>query len=210
VAQETQQGRRWDETKIKVLTGGDRITARFMKQDFFDFEPTFKLFIVGNHKPKLTTVDEAMRRRLLLVPFTVHIPEAEQDLELPCKFQTEWPAILRWAIDGCLEWQRIGLAPPNIVRLATEDYFEAEDMLGQWLEEQCDVEPDNEFKWEPVADLFRSWSAFAILGGDQAGSKKSFSEDMQNRGFRRCKKAKQRCLSGVRLDPKNGGDRCGQ
>ena len=79
VAQETQKGRRWDETKIKALTGGDKITARFMRQDFFDFVPTFKLFICGNHKPRLTSVDEAMRRRLLLVPFTVQIPPAERD-----------------------------------------------------------------------------------------------------------------------------------
>jgi hypothetical protein len=66
---QTQKGRRWDETKIKALTGGDEITARFMRQDFFDFDPTFKLFIAGNHKPRLHTIDEAMRRRLLLVPF---------------------------------------------------------------------------------------------------------------------------------------------
>ena len=82
VAQETQKGRRWDETKIKALTGGDRLTARFMRQDFFDFVPTFKLFIAGNHKPRLGTVDEAMRRRLLLVPFTVRIPAGERDPEL--------------------------------------------------------------------------------------------------------------------------------
>src|SRR5262249_5335557 len=70
VAQETQRGRRWDETKLKALTGGDKLTARFMRRDFFDFTPTFKLFIAGNHKPRLGSVDEAMRRRLLLVPFT--------------------------------------------------------------------------------------------------------------------------------------------
>ena len=102
VAQETQKGRSWDETKIKALTGGDRITARFMRQDYFDFEPTFKLFIVGNHKPRLRNVDEAMRRRLLLVPFTVQIPPAERDTGLPHKLEAEWPAILRWCLDGCL------------------------------------------------------------------------------------------------------------
>ena len=116
VAQETQKGRRWDETKIKALTGGDKITARFMRQDFFDFTPMFKLFIAGNHKPRLSSVDEAMRRRLLLVPFTVQIPVAERDPDLPRKLQAEWPAILRWAVDGCLEWRQTGLAPPQIVR----------------------------------------------------------------------------------------------
>ena len=82
VAQETQKGRHWDETKIKTLTGGDKMTARFMRQDFFDFVPTFKLFIAGNHKPRLGSVDEAMRRRLLLAPFTVRIPQGERDPEL--------------------------------------------------------------------------------------------------------------------------------
>jgi len=135
VAQETQGGRRWDEAKIKALTGGDKITARFMRQDFFDFVPTFKLFICGNHKPRLSSVDEAMRRRLLLVPFTVQIPLAERDPRLPEKLKAEWPAILRWCIDGCLEWQRVGLAPPPIVRDATEEYFAGQDMLQQWLED---------------------------------------------------------------------------
>ena len=96
VAQETEKGRRWDETKIKTMTGGDKMTARFMRQDFFDFMPKFKLLIVGNHKPRLDNVDEAMRRRLLLVPFTVQIPPDERDPDLPRKLKAEWPAILRW------------------------------------------------------------------------------------------------------------------
>src|SRR4029079_6188825 len=79
VAQETQGGRRWDEAKIKALTGGDKITARFMRRDFFDFVPTFKLFIVGNHEPRLGSVNEAMRRRLLLVPVTVQISKNARD-----------------------------------------------------------------------------------------------------------------------------------
>ena len=101
VAQETQKGRHWDETKIKALTGGDKLTARFMRQDFFDFVPTFKLFIAGNHKPRLGSVDEAMRRRLLLAPFTVRIPQGERDPELAEKLWGERAAILRWCVDGC-------------------------------------------------------------------------------------------------------------
>jgi putative DNA primase/helicase len=104
------------------MTGGDKMTARFMRCDFFDFVPKFKLWIVGNHKPSLDNVDEAMRRRMLLVPFTVRIPPEERDPDLPEKVKAEWPAILRWAIDGCLKWQRIGLAPPKIVTEATDEY----------------------------------------------------------------------------------------
>ena len=101
IAQETQEGRRWDEVKLKNLTGGDPLTARFMRQDFFDFVPTFKLFIASNHRPRLYSVDPAMRRRLLLVPFIVHIPENERDTKLREKLETEWPAILRWAVERC-------------------------------------------------------------------------------------------------------------
>jgi putative DNA primase/helicase len=86
------------------MTGGDKMTAPFMRQDFFDFLPKFKLWITGNHKPRLNNVDEAMRRRMLLVPFLVQIPVEERDPDLPEKLKAEWPAILRWCLDGCLEW----------------------------------------------------------------------------------------------------------
>jgi putative DNA primase/helicase len=140
VAQETEKGRRWDEAKIKTMTGGDRMTARFMHCDFFDFVPKFKLWIVGNHKPRLDNVDEAMRRRMLLVPFTVQILPEERDPDLPANLKAEWPAILRWMIDGCLEWQQIGLAPPKIVTDATDEYFDDQDLIKQWLEES--TKPD--------------------------------------------------------------------
>jgi putative DNA primase/helicase len=197
IAQETEKGRRWDEIKIKALTGGDRITARFMRQDYFDFDPTFKLFIVGNHKPRLNSVDEAMRRRLLLVPFTVQIPLAERDPDLPRKLEAEWPAILRWCIDGCREWQRIGLAPPDSVRQATDDYFEDQDALAQWLEER--VTDGGEYAFTRTADLFNSWKEWTEQRGLSCGSTQTLSEALTDlghckgrdsetrRGFRRLK-----------------------
>lgn len=108
---ETEDGRRWAESKIKALTGGDKIAARFMRQDFFEFTPQFKLIVAGNHKPGLRSVDEAVRRRLNLIPFVVTIPENERDKDLGHKLKTEWPRILQWAIEGCLAWQRQGLRP---------------------------------------------------------------------------------------------------
>src|SRR5438045_600946 len=134
-AQETEQGRRWAESKIKSMTGGDPIAARFMRQDFFEFVPQFKLLIAGNHKPGLRGVDEAIRRRLHLIPFTVTIPPDRRDPDLFEKLKPEWPGILKWAIDGCLAWQRDRLTPPGIVREATAAYLAAEDAIAQWLDE---------------------------------------------------------------------------
>jgi putative DNA primase/helicase len=181
VAQETQRGRRWDETKIKVLTGGDKISARFMRQDFFDYVPTFKLFICGNHKPRLNSIDEAIRRRLLLVPFTVQIPLAERDPQLADKLWEERRAILRWCIDGCLEWQRIGLAPPKIVLDATETYFSDQDTLQQWLDD-C-TEDGGQFAFTRTTDLFASWKVWCEPGNTKAGSEKAFSEALADKGF---------------------------
>jgi putative DNA primase/helicase len=108
-AVETEEGRRWAESRIKQLTGGDMVSARFMRQDFFDYRPAFKLVIAGNHKPSLRAVDEAIRRRFHMIPFAVTIPAEERDHELTEKLKAEWAGILQWMVDGCLEWQTEGL-----------------------------------------------------------------------------------------------------
>jgi putative DNA primase/helicase len=140
IAQETERGRRWAQAKLQTLTGGDDITARYMRGKFFTFTPQFKLVIAGNHKPSLSSVDEAIRRRFHLVPFTVTIPVEKRDRDLPKKLRKEWPAIADWAIKGCLEWQRLGLAPPAAVRDASAAYFEEEDTLSHWIDECCGVD----------------------------------------------------------------------
>lgn len=204
-AQETEEGRRWAESRIKALTGGDPITARFMRQDNFTFQPQFKLIIAGNHKPGLRNVDEAIRARFNLVPFTVTIPEAERDPELPAKLRSEWPGILAWAIEGCLAWQRIGLAPPQAVREATAEYMEVEDALGRFLDERCDVGPvdlatggDNVAF---VAELFASWQEWCKATGEYAGTSKRFSQNLEARGFHRWQhpRTRQRGFRGLRL-----------
>ena len=201
VAQEMQKGRRWEETKIKALTGGDTVTARFMRQDYFDFVPTFKLFIAGNHKPRLDSVDEAMRRRLLLVPFTVQIPPAERDVDLPQKLEAEWPAILRWCLNGCLEWQRIGLAPPDCVRAATDSYFEDQDTLGQWLDECTDADP---LGFARFTDLFASWKEWGEARNQRPGSAMALSDALVGRNFQKSRegKARQRGFAGLTIKPK--------
>ena len=161
-ASETEEGRQWNESRIKQLTGGDNITARFMLQDFFTFRPNFKLMIIGNHKPGLRSVDEAMRRRFALVPF-VHTPSAP-DRQLEEKLRSEWPGILRWAIEGTLAWRREGLIQPATVREATAAYFNDQDTFSAWLEEECDVEVGNEWKSGTSAALFAAWSRYAQSG----------------------------------------------
>jgi putative DNA primase/helicase len=175
---ETEEGRRWAEAKIKSLTGGDKIAARFMRQDFFEFTPQFKLIIAGNHKPALLTVDEAIRRRFHLVPFAVTIPAKERDPNLTDKLKAEWPGILQWMIDGCLAWQRDGLDPPAAVREATREYLEAEDALATWMAERCTRDAD---AWESRTALFISWSVWAKTAGEPIGSQRAFVHKLEER-----------------------------
>ena len=181
-ASETQVGRHWNEARVKALTGGDRIPARFMRGDFFEFTPQFKLMISGNHKPSLRNVDEAMRRRLHIIPFTVTIPPAERDLDLAEKLKAEWPGILQWAIDGALEWRRIGLKPPEAVQQATRDYLEAEDDILSWITECCTQEAAARTR---SADLYASWKDWAERTGRKggAGSQKAFSQALEDKGY---------------------------
>ena len=201
-AQETEQGRRWAEAKIKALTGGDPISARFMRQDFFTFTPAFKLVIAGNHKPGLRGVDEAIRRRFHLIPFTVTIPEP--DKELPEKLKAEWPGILQWAIAGCLEWQRIGLAPPAAVLDATAKYLAAEDAIAQWTDECCCLDKTHT---ERSTNLFASWKAWTERTGEAAGDQKRFSQALEDRGFGRFSEpgTKRAMFRGIALQADLGG-----
>ena len=136
---EVEEGKRWAEAKLKKMTGGDTLTARFMRQDDFEFKPQFKPLISANHKPQLRSVDVAMRRRLHLIPFLVTIPPEKRDNELKAKLKDEGPGILQWLIEGCLEYQRIGLAPPASVVDATDEYFKNEDNIANWIDERCEV-----------------------------------------------------------------------
>jgi P4 family phage/plasmid primase-like protien len=175
---ETEEGRAWAESRIKQLTGGDKISARFMRQDFFEYLPQFKLLIVGNHKPVLRNVDDAARRRFNIIPF-IHKP-ASPDRQLEQKLRAEYPAILRWMIDGCLDWQIDGLIKPDVVRQATQTYFDDQDLFGQWIEECCVV---GKREWEATAKLYASWKVYADTNGERPGSIKSFSASMVKREF---------------------------
>lgn len=179
-ASETEEGRAWAESRIKQMTGADPITARFMRRDNFTYIPQFKLTIVGNHAPVLHNVDEAMRRRFRIAPFDRK--PAKPDRQLEDKLVAEWPQILAWMIEGCLRWQDHGLTRPKAMQEATDAYFADQDILGQWLDHDCET---GNGRWEPVATLFASWTKFALANGEPAGSAKSFSGALIKRGFMR-------------------------
>jgi putative DNA primase/helicase len=200
-ATETEEGRRWAEAKIKTLTGGDQISARFMRQDFFDYLPQFKLMISGNHKPGLRSVDEAIRRRFNLIPFTVTIPQKERDKDLSDKLRAEWPGILQWMIDGCVDWQERGLAPPEVVTAATTAYLDAQDTVAAWLDECCELDANT---WERSQTLFASWKVWAERSGQFVGDIKTFRDRLDGRDgieFRKQPTTKRAGFQGVRLKP---------
>jgi putative DNA primase/helicase len=197
-ATETEEGRRWAESRIKQLTGGDTVAARFMRQDFFEYRPAFKLIIAGNHKPSLRSVDEAIRRRFHLIPFAVTIPPEERITDLAEKLRDEWPGILGWLIEGCLEWQTEGLRPPNAVLEATEAYLCAEDATAAWIDEKCEVDTK---AWVSSSELFASWAAWADAAGEQTGSQKRLTQTLESRGFHRHRMPRGQGLYGLRIKP---------
>lgn len=200
---ETEANRAWAESRIKTITGGDPIAARFMHRDFFEFVPTFKLVVAGNHRPQLAGVGEAMRRRLHLVPFEVTIPEERRDHRLSEKLLAERDRILGWMIEGSVEWRRVGLAPPERVLAASRDYFADEDLVGQWIAEHCSVGPARS---APAAALFASWSAFAEAGGFEKGSRRSLADALAARGFQPVRNRRERGWKGVGLGTIRGSE----
>nr|SPS06253.1 DNA primase/helicase, phage-associated [Candidatus Nitrotoga fabula] len=181
-ATETEQGRRWNESKVKNITGGDKVSARFMRQDFFEYTPQFKLVIAGNHKPALRNVDEAMKRRLHLIPFIVTIPPERRDGRLQEKLLTERDGILAWAVEGCKAWQQQGLKPPACVVSATEEYFDEEDAIGDFLKEETQRSVHARV---PISTVFGRWQAWAEPRGEYVGNSRWLVQQLVNRGFTR-------------------------
>jgi putative DNA primase/helicase len=177
-AMELDEGRRLAEVKIKELTGGDTISARFMRGEWFDFKPVCKLWLGTNHKPQIRGTDHAIWRRIRLVPFEVQIPEPERDPMLGEKLAAELPGILAWAVEGCIAWQREGLQSPPAVLAATEDYREAEDMLGQFLTDRCHKGDSAVVAVDDLYSAFVDW-----MEPERAWSKKAFGSRIAERGF---------------------------
>lgn len=180
-AQEIDPSRRWDEAKVKSLTGGDKISARFMRQDLFEFEPQFTLVIAGNTKPEITNVDDAMRRRMHLIPFDTK--PVRKDMDLPDKLKEEYPAILAWIIEGAKAWMAEGLNPPKAVIQATDEYLAGEDALARWITERCVAGEDNEMGTAEAFNDFRDWCKDNNEVKGKDWSQRKFNGEMKTHGY---------------------------
>lgn len=196
VASELSRGRSWDEEVIKSLTGGDKLSARFMRGDFFDFDPVGKLWIAGNTQPSFKGVDEAIRRRLVLIPFTVTIPAAERDPELLDKLKAEAPQILSWMIEGARRWAHSGLKVPAELIAASGDYLDNEDTLGQFLEDETIRDPAAFVTASDLHQRFGQWAAAQGLG---SWTRRTLSKELVTRGFAEARRNFGRGFLGVRL-----------
>jgi putative DNA primase/helicase len=136
--------------------------------------------IAGNHKPSLRSVDEAIRRRFHLIPFNVTIPPEQRDPYLAEKLRAEGAGILNWMIQGCLDWQREGLSPPDAVLEATQDYMSSENALANWIDDCCDKDRN---AWTSSTALYASWVLWADKAGEPAGTMKALAQSLENQGF---------------------------
>jgi putative DNA primase/helicase len=195
-ASETEEGRRWNESLIKWLTGRDKVTAHFMRENDFEFYPQFKLLIYGNHIPHLKSVGEEMRRRVHLIEYAGSLSETERDSSLKDRLVDEYPHIFHTMIQGCIAWQQAGLGKPERVSDATANYLESEDTLGIWLADNVERDPNGKAQSGEVYRDFKRWAEGA---GEYVMSQKRFVQAMKQRGFDSARTASKRYISGLRL-----------
>jgi putative DNA primase/helicase len=181
-AVETDEGRRFAEALVKELTGGDRIRARRMREDFWEFAPTHKVVLACNHKPEIRGTDFAIWRRIRLVPFNVVIPPEKQDRQLPEKLNVEMPGVLAWCVQGCLDWQRNGLGYPPDVERATENYRQDQDSLGAFLCERCLIGSAYRVR---ASVLYAEYKAQCESTGEVVLTQKRFGAQLSERGIKR-------------------------
>jgi P4 family phage/plasmid primase-like protien len=197
-ASESSEGARFHEARIKWLTGGDTLSARFMRADNFQFKPTHKIIIHGNHKPSLRSTGEEMRRRIHLIEFPGSIPEDERDKQLKDKLVQEYPAILHRMIQACIEWQQNGLGRPAIVTAATDEYLTGEDTIGAWLDDCIELRDEHR---TASAELYLSFKRWAEKAGEYVSSQKRFSQKLEDRGFQKYRTASGRGFVGIMIKP---------
>jgi putative DNA primase/helicase len=179
---ETEEGRRLAESLIKDLTGQDTVTARFLWAELFEFTPTHKLWLSTNHKPEIRGTDNAIWRRIRLIPWSVTIPPTEQNKKLPATLRQELAGILAWIVRGCLEWRREGLQAPHEVRRATGEYRAEMDVLAGFLAECCELDTGH---WEYAKDLYECYKRWCDENGERPEPQRKFGGRLGERGFHR-------------------------
>ncbi len=176
---EIEEGQTFDEALTKDLTGGDPIECRRMREDFWSFVPTHKLFVAGNHKPTVRGDDEGIWRRMKLVPWTVTIPSEERDPMLPQKLKAELSGILRWSVEGCLAWQKRGLDAPAAVGRATAAYRQENDVLGEFFRLQVMFEAQAKIARK---ELRETYEAYCKESGMEPFGAKRFAARLRENG----------------------------
>jgi putative DNA primase/helicase len=177
---ETEDGQRLAESRVKQMTGGDAMTARVLQGNPFDFVPSFKLWLAGNHRPVIRGDDHGIWRRIVLIPFLVKIEKEKRDKHLPEKLRNEYPGILNWLIRGCLDWQRYGLNLPPEVTKEIEAYKSDMDLIAQWLDERVTIGPAA--TWG-ARHAYMNFSAWGKDGGHNVITEVRFAQKMDERGF---------------------------
>jgi putative DNA primase/helicase len=180
VASEVEEGKRMAESLVKQMTGGEKMTARFMRAEYFEFMPHFKLWVGTNHKPVIRGTDQAIWRRIKLIPFNVTIPPEERDKNLLNKLRREMPGILNWAVMGCMDWQKNGLGEPEEVIKATNDYRSEMDVLTRFVSDCCTTATQRGTK---SSELYKKYAEWSKDNGEFALSQTKFSTRMQEKGF---------------------------
>jgi putative DNA primase/helicase len=185
---ETDQERRLAEGLVKQASGGDRMAARYLNHEFFEFTPKFKLWLATNHKPRIRGTDHGIWRRIRLLPFLVTFQDPDKampgaptkDDQLKETLQAELPGILAWMVRGCLDWQDIGLRPPAAVDQATTEYREQQDIVLGFLTDCCDLHQNYSCLVAHLYDAYKRWCA---VNGDQPVSGKAFGECLDEKGY---------------------------
>lgn len=183
-ASEVAEGKRLNEGRIKSLTGGDPVTARFLHSEFFTFLPEFKLWLACNHKPVIRGTDEAIWRRVRLIPFTAYFGPDVADPYLADKLAAEAPGILAWAVKGCLAWQRYGLGQAEAVRSATATYRAESDLLAAFLDERTEAEKTATVR---AGELYNAYKTWCEANGEHAMTGTAFGRRLTERGYDKVK-----------------------
>jgi putative DNA primase/helicase len=177
--------------------GGKESSVRYSFQEYFEFNPQFKIFLAANHRPEIWGTDHAMWRRIRLIPFEVTIPPAERDKDLPAKLRAELSGILSWAVEGCAAWQQEGLGAPEEVEVATEDYREDMDPVGCFLEDCCLIDREAETTTRGLYNAFEEWCK---RSGVSVMNVRRFGMRLSERGFLKVRLKNSRGWAGLKLD----------